>query len=247
MKKAIALLLGLIILSGVVAYIAIDEPLPEGQAGEKADALALQILEAIQAEAWENTGAVTWRFPGNHHYIWDKKRHFVLAEWEQNRVLFDVKTKKGIAYTAGQKVDKENNDALVEEAWKIWVNDSFWLNAPAKVFDAGTRRALVEAEGRQALLVTYTSGGVTPGDSYLWILNEDNLPIKWKMWVSIIPIGGIEFTWEDWQTTQTGAYIATLHANPLFSIEITDLETADTLEALTGGTDPFQELIELTQ
>jgi hypothetical protein len=91
-------------------------------------------------------------------------------------------------------------------------NDSFWLVAPYKVFDQGTTRQLVALEGgRDALLVTYSSGGTTPGDSYLWILGDDGLPASYKMWVKIIPIGGLEATWANWQRMESGIMLPTSH------------------------------------
>jgi hypothetical protein len=95
--------------------------------------------------------------------------------------------------------------------------------APYKVRDPGTERKVVNTKMGKGLLVTYTSGGVTPGDSYLWILDQNNRPVKWKMWVSIIPLGGLEFTWEDWQKHE-GAWFAPTHVGPLgASVNLTDL------------------------
>jgi len=72
--------------------------------------------------------------------------------------------------------------------------------APYKIFDPGTERRIVNYKNKEALLITYTrSGGTTPGDSYLWILNEKFLPTSYKMWTRIIPIGGVSATWSDWK------------------------------------------------
>ena len=91
-------------------------------------------------------------------------------------------------------------------------NDSFWLVAPYKIFDEGTERSLVSLEdGSQALLVTYTSGGSTPGDSYLWLLNENEIPYAYKMWVKIIPVGGVEASWDHWTKMESGAYLPKSH------------------------------------
>ena len=60
-------------------------------------------------------------------------------------------------------------------------------------------------------MVSYDSGGVTPGDSYLWILDDTGLPTAYKMWVKIIPIGGINASWDNWMITESGAYLPTSH------------------------------------
>jgi hypothetical protein len=93
-----------------------------------------------------------------------------------------------------------------------------------KSFDPGTtREVVVEEDGREALLVHYSSGGVTPGDSYLWELNADGLPVAWRMWVNIIPVGGLRFTWEDWEGGTNSPKIAQEHVGALFSVPIIDL------------------------
>ena len=92
--------------------------------------------------------------------------------------------------------------------------------APYKVFDAGTERRIVNYKNKDALLITYRSGGTTPGDSYLWILNEKFLPTSYKMWTSIIPICGISATWSDWKNTEAGIKLPTQHKLSLFGVEI---------------------------
>jgi hypothetical protein len=56
-------------------------------------------------------------------------------------------------------------------------------NCSFKLRDPGTSRSIVMQDEKEALMVTYTSGS-TPGDSYVWILDE-NIP-AWRMWVSIV-------------------------------------------------------------
>ena len=66
-------------------------------------------------------------------------------------------------------------------------------------------------DGLSGLLVTYASGGSTPGDSYLWILQPNGFPKSYKMWVKIIPIGGVEATWDDWAIMESGVYLPKTH------------------------------------
>ena len=77
---------------------------------------------------------------------------------------------------------------IIQTAQHFFNNDSFWLVAPYKVFEQGVERRIVDYDGKKPLLVTYTSGGSTPGDSYLWILDENGFPTSYKMWVSLIPL-----------------------------------------------------------
>ena len=94
------------------------------------------------------------------------------------------------------------------------------------MYDKGVERRLVKTEdGTKALLVTHTSGGVTPGDSYLWLLDEAYRPTAFKMWVSIIPIGGVKATWEEYKTIE-GVPFATLHQMGPLSLFIKNLEGA---------------------
>ena len=234
----------IVLVLGIVALVWIkSKPMPLGETGPAADQLAQKMLTAINNEAWEKTGAVQWTFAQRHQFIWDRKRHFTEVSWDDYRVLVDINRKKGIAYQGGKEVSGEEGQALVIQAWEFWANDSFWLNAPAKVFDGGTSRHLVKTEdGKEALLVKYSSGGVTPGDAYLWELDEQGLPQKYSMWVSIIPVKGMEASWANWKATETGAKISTEHDLGIFTILIEDLKTASDLSELTEGKDIFSAL-----
>jgi len=95
-------------------------------------------------------------------------------------------------------------------------------------------------------MVSYSSGGVTPGDAYVWLLDESYRPTSWKMWVSIIPIGGLEVPWSTWLTTETGAEICNLHES-VMNLELTDIHTTFDLKDLTGDSDPFDELFQSGQ
>jgi len=242
MKKYILyILLGLAAVL-IVAYFIVDKPLPEGKSGPAADALAKKMLMAINDEAWQETAVVQWSFPGGHQHVWDKQRHLARVSWDDYEVLVRLNEVTGLAFKEGIRVDApQEEQELVQKAWEYWVNDSFWLNAPNKVSDPGVRRQLVVTDqGKEALLVTYTTGGSTPGDSYLWLVDENGLPYAWQLWVSIIPLGGVEFSWEGWQTLAGGAKIATVHQGPL-TLNITDVRAGERVEDILGS-DPFQAL-----
>lgn len=247
MKKTGIVLL-ILISALVVVYFIVDKPLPQGLETEEADELANKMLEAINHEQWTKTGAVAWTFH-NRKYVWDKERHFVRVIWGEYEVLVNINNKVGVARKGGEKLEGEENADAVQKAWENWVNDSFWLNAVSKIFDPGTRRQLVDLKDsdRKGLLVTYSSGGSTPGDSYLWIPDENYLPERWRIWAKIIPVGGVEFSWSRWITTETGVKISTYHDGPFLDLNIKDVKTAYRLEEIVPGKDIFAELKEVEQ
>ena len=98
--------------------------------------------------------------------------------------------------------------------------------APYKVFDKGVELRLVKTKNQKdALLVTYTIGGTTPGDSYLWHLDKNGRPISYQMWVDILPIGGLKATWSDWKLTETGANLPQSHKLLFIYLGITKIKT----------------------
>jgi len=249
MKKAlkiIGILATVIIVGLFVLRFALSEPMPKGEQGAAADALAQKMLTAINKPAWDSTGVVQWTFKGrgDHHFLWDRTRNWVQVKWDENEVYVVLDSLQGTAFQNGKPLEGKAADDLVEQAWEFFANDSFWLNAPAKACDKGTERRLVKLEnGDKALLITYASGGVTPGDSYLCILDKNGLPTSWKMWVKIIPIGGVPTIWKDWTTLETGAKIAQNHTIDLegkeMEVAITNLKGAKDLTSFGFEKDPF--------
>jgi len=175
-------------------------------------------MKALNYEAYKDTEVLEWSFKGRHFYKWNKTENVVEVSWDENRVVLNTKKReKSEVYVSNTKTESQQ---LINEATVFFNNDSFWLVAPFKVFDAGVERRVVNYNNQEALLITYTTGGSTPGDSYLWILDKNGLPTSFKMWTSIIPIGGTEASWSDWNTTEAGFQLPTKHAISLFGIEL---------------------------
>ena len=242
LRRTLLGIVGLIVV-GVIAGVVWHEPRPTGEPGPAAEAMARELQEAVNVEAWEATGAVRWTFGGRQTHLWDRERGRVETRWDDMRVRFRTGDQRGQVFRAGNRVRGDEAKDALRTAYERWINDSFWLNPVAKVFDPGTSRSIVRTEdGRRGLLVSYASGGVTPGDAYLWFAGPNGRPVAWKMWVSIIPIGGIEVPWAGWKRLSTGAWISTRHELGPITLELTEVEGAATLEALVGDEDPFAAL-----
>ncbi|AUS06817.1 hypothetical protein [Pseudotamlana carrageenivorans] len=206
-------------------YFKYNEDLPTGVQGETADQLAHNMLEALNYEAYKNTNYIEWTFKKRHHYKWDKKNNICEVYWKSYRVVLDLNNKENTkVYIQGFINQSELAPELIEKATMYFNNDSFWLVAPYKVFDKGVERRLIKENGKDALLVTYTTGGTTPGDSYLWLLDKNKKPTAFKMWTSILPIDGLEASWDHWKTTETGAQLPEFHKLLFLGIEITDIK-----------------------
>ena len=234
-KILIGALIFVVILMGailIVQYTLSDE-MPEGIKGPKAEELTDIMFEAIGKSAWDSTAFAMWSFRGEHHYLWNKKEHFVRVKWDEFTVYLHPSTKEGRAFVFESELSGEDRDDKIQTAWNYFNNDSFWLIAPLKARDPGTTREYVESERGPALKVSNSSGGTTPGDTYLWHLSDTGLPESWQMWVQIIPIGGMEFTWENWVATRTGVLIALDHkAEGGIEVPISGVDFAMTLEDL---------------
>jgi hypothetical protein len=235
----LAIFIGLPLVGVGALMLGLRHPLPPATFGPDGDALAHAVEASVDAAAWTNTGAVRWTVMGRHH-LWDRLRRLARVSWRKNRVLLDLTTLDGRAFHDGKEVDGEEKKPLLDRAYKLFVNDMFWLNPLTKLFDEGTERARLEVDGAPALLIRYASGGVTPGDRYLYLLGPDGRPRAWRVWVKILPVPGLEFSWEAWTRLSTGAWISTRHRiGPLEPVKIEDALAAHSVAELEPGPDPF--------
>jgi hypothetical protein len=230
----------LAVFAGLWAWL--RHPLPDVVAGD-ADALARRMIASVDGDAWNRTMALRWTFADGSRHLWDRSRGFERYERGDLRVLLDLTTRRGRAWRGGRALSGDEQRDALELAWRRWINDSFWLNPVVKAFDDGVTRSVARDDnGREALLLSYASGGVTPGDRYLWILDANARPTAWRMWVKIIPVGGIEASWGGWRQLATGAWVSTRHRLGPREMELRDVAGAASLVALVGADDPFADL-----
>jgi len=215
--------LALVVISlGLVLVIQwLSKPLPESITGPEADGLARDVQEALNITGYKALNEIQFSFR-DHHYLWNKAEERVLVSWEDYQVDLILSETENSKILQGGK--ESNRIDLIDKAKAYFYNDSYWLVAPFKFFDPGVVRSLVETNnGSKALLITHTSGGVTPGDSYLWYFDENLIPTHFELWVSIIPIKGISATWSSWVSKQDVLF-STVHQLGPLEITIDNLE-----------------------
>ncbi len=225
---------------GLVAH----EPMPDGEPGPAADALARRLEAYARPEAWAETRFVRWTFRGVNHHVWDRERGFARVTQGNKIVWLRLSDRTGVVRNDGIELHHERARRAREAAYARWVNDSFWLNPLVKLFDPGTSRELVPGQ-EGGLLVLYESGGVTPGDGYLWEVDAQQRPVAWRIWARILPIGGIRTTWEGWQELSTGARVSTEHRGRVGALRLTDVRGGRTWSDVGFEEDPFAPLFEV--
>lgn len=232
-KKTLKIITGLIVFITLPSllffgylFFKYDDDLPQGELGVEAEVLAVKMLEALDFTAYKKTNYIEWTFRNKHHYKWEKDKNICAVYWEDYKVILHLDNyENSKVYVHNFTVKGEVEQELLKKAIDYFNNDSFWLVAPYKIYDPGTERRLVTLEnGDKALLITYTSGGSTPGDSYLWILDENGKPKSFKMWTSLLPLQGVEASWNDWITTKSGAKLPTFHKLLFLGLEMGEVK-----------------------
>lgn len=218
----------IVILLGIgILFLFYSKPLPSAEKGPKANILAKKMLKALHEENYIKTRYLEWSFNGGaHQYKWDKLKGIAIVKWKDNIVtLHFFEPNKNKALVKNKEVNGTEKTKLLEKATSYFNNDSFWLVAPYKVFDKGTERSIVTLEnGEEALLISYTQGNSTPGDSYLWKLQPNGFPKSYQMWVKIIPIGGLEASWNDWQEMESGISLPLSHQIGPFTLSMENVK-----------------------
>lgn len=207
--------------------------------------MTLELERLANVDAWHRTGAVSFRFLGGHDYLWDRERQFVRIRWGDREAQLPLLGGRSILRDEGQELrDTDARRAMRDRALAMFFNDSFWLVPFEKLRDDGVTRSVISRDGRDALLVEFASGGVTPGDAYVFMPPREGRSLRWAMFVKVLPIGGIEVAWDDWRSLSTGARVATRRSNGFASFPmIDDARGAATLRELVGDDDPFAALV----
>lgn len=203
-------------------YFKYNEDIPTGIKGEQADMLALKMLDALNHEAFVNTNYIEFTYKNKRHYKWQKNKNSCMVYWKDYKVDLNlIDSAENKAYVHNFKVDGDKSKGLISEATSYFKNDSFWLVAPYNVFNEGVKRSLVKLKnGDDALLTTFPNTKSHPEDAYLWIFDSNGKPKKIKMWTSALPFDGLEASWEDWITTESGAQLPTFHSILMMGLDM---------------------------
>src|SRR5262245_15778141 len=108
--------------------ISLRHPLPQATPSLAADVLAHSVQQAVNTDAWNQTGAVRWQFGKLREHLWDRGRGFARVRWDDYEVLLRLGDRSGVARQKGQPVAAAKAQKLLDSAYSYFINDSFWLN-----------------------------------------------------------------------------------------------------------------------
>lgn len=216
----------------------------EGAEGELADSYARMIQSAVNRDAWAQTGALSWSV-FQRQYLWDLRRGLVRVKTPEYIVYFSVSRKYQAATTLkGKTIAGGLGDQIIEEGYRFWLRDRFILEPTQSFFDAGVRRFLVNKETKdESLFLNYTSGGVSPGDSYQWRVNEKGMPQGVRVWSNEMSLlKGVELLFTGWRKLKTGLKVSTRRTFGPMTIEL-QVQAEFSLKQMMGNSkDPFAPL-----
>lgn len=151
----------------------------------RADSVALMVYDAVGGpSAWASVPYLRFDFAtGNDtvrqvraRHLWNRQNGDYRLEMNAGEdtvyvALFNVHTREGNVYLNGQPVDSTRRAEWLERAYGRFINDTYWLLAPTKLFDPGVTRAYVpdsSTADTEVITLTFDDVGLTPGDRY-WI------------------------------------------------------------------------------
>ncbi|MEO8431649.1 MAG: hypothetical protein ABI592_09085 [Acidobacteriota bacterium] len=187
----------------------------------RADAVARELVASLGGEgAWEKSRQLRFDFVvaregqpmARFSHVWDRYTgDYRLSGTDKTgapyTVYFNVNTREGRVFVNGRPAEGETRDALLKSAYGRFINDSYWLLAPWKVFDPGVRRTY---DGEKpcpdgggmcdVLKLSFDNVGMTPRDVYwLWITRDGRRMVQWQYLLNGAEEEPTTALWKDWQ------------------------------------------------
>jgi hypothetical protein len=202
-------------------------PAPAARAANdpKADEVGRSMIQAMGGNAaWERARYFRFDFTvvrdgkkiASFAHAWDRWTGRYRVEGEDAhgvpwKAYFDVNSRQGTYWVNGAKAEGQTSAQGLENAYGRFINDSYWLLAPWKIFDPGVHLAYVgpvrDAAGNACdeIKLSFDGVGLTPKDVYWmdvdtashlltqwkFVLNGGNDPptvVAWKEWKKVGPI-----------------------------------------------------------
>jgi hypothetical protein len=189
----------------------------------KADAIGKELIAAMGGQsAWEKARQIRFDFVvvkegkpiADFAHAWDRYTGDYRVSGTDKTgapyvAYFNVNTKDGVVLVNGVAAEGDDKAKRLEAAYGRFINDTYWLLAPWKIFDPGVHLAY---DGEKpcpsggtcdVLKLTFDNVGLTPKDMYwLWVARDGPDGRRMVQWQYVL--GGASeppttVAWKDWQ------------------------------------------------
>ena len=186
----------------------------------KADKVGKELIEALGGQsAWEKAREFRFDFvvenegkvAGRRSHTWDRYTgDYRLTGTDPSgapyAVYFNVNTKQGKAYLNGKALEGEEADKLIKSSYARFINDTYWLLAPWKIFDPGVKLAYdgekpcPDGGTCDVLKLSFDNVGLTPKDVYwLWVTRDGRKMVQWQYVLKGADEPPTIVQWKNWQ------------------------------------------------
>jgi len=186
----------------------------------KADAVGRELIAAMGGEAaWEKARQFQFDFVvvkegqevARFSHAWDRytgdyRVTGVDKAGAPYAVYFNVNTKDGKAFVNDVPASPEESAKRVEGAYGRFINDTYWLLAPWKIFDPGVSLAY---DGEKpcpgggvcdVLKLSFDNVGLTPKDVYwIWVARDGRQMRQWQYVLGGASEPPTTAAWNDWR------------------------------------------------
>jgi hypothetical protein len=187
----------------------------------KADAVGRELIAAMGGEsAWEKARQFQFDFVvikqgtevARFSHAWDRytgdyRLQGVDKTGAPYVVYFNVNTKAGQAFVNGVAADAAERDKRLGTAYERFINDTYWLLAPWKIFDPGVQltydgeKTCPEGGSCDVLKLSFEGVGLTPKDVYwMWVKRDGRHMVQWQYVLGGADEPPTAVAWKNWQT-----------------------------------------------
>lgn len=187
----------------------------------KADSVGKELIAALGGEkAWQEARQFEFSFVveregkriATFSHLWDRYTgDYRLMGTDRSGapfvVYFNVNTKAGRAFVNGKSVEGEAREALLKTAYGRFINDTYWLVAPWKIFDPGVHltydgeKSCPDGGVCDVLKLSFEENvGLTPKDVYwLWLTRDGRQMVQWQYVLNGAEDQPTTAPWKNWQ------------------------------------------------
>ena len=182
----------------VAAETPSDDPAAPPQRDAYADSVAMRVYEASGGPAaWEALPYLRFNFSVLRQnergrvirHMWNRQTGDYRVELpgpanEPYVVLFNIDTRDGHVYWDSNELDPVESPQHLEMAYSRFINDTYWLLLPFKLFDPGVNRTYLPDSSNalyDVLHLSFGDVGLTPGDQYwLYVDKASGRLVRWS-------------------------------------------------------------------